>query len=247
MSDQTPDALVEAWRELAKDGTWADSTATRSWAAGLNRCANDLEAALALSREPMTLELRADDYSVIVEAVNEYLGFDITTREQQDRITTWATAASSAPPPQAGLTCEQALRAILEIGKRDMSNPKYDGYFDAARAALPRSDGPQASRSSASTEAPDDILARVANYFEHGGFFNPELMDPQKVKQLLMDLADEIRRLRVEHTRAILHYTAKGYAAGENTNAKHWRERAEKAEAALASPSPAPVAEPQQP
>jgi hypothetical protein len=43
--------------------------------------------------------------------------------------------------PNGGLTEEQvrvenALRAILEIGKRDMSNPKYDGYFEEARAAL---------------------------------------------------------------------------------------------------------------
>lgn len=30
----------------------------------------------------------------------------------------------------------EALRNILEIGKRDMSNPKYDGYFDAARSAV---------------------------------------------------------------------------------------------------------------
>lgn len=31
---------------------------------------------------------------------------------------------------------ESALRGILEIGKRDMSNPKYDGYFTRAREAL---------------------------------------------------------------------------------------------------------------
>ena len=31
---------------------------------------------------------------------------------------------------------ENALRGILEIGKRDMSNPKYDGYFREAEAAL---------------------------------------------------------------------------------------------------------------
>lgn len=31
---------------------------------------------------------------------------------------------------------EGALRGILEIGKRDMSNPKYDGYFEEARATL---------------------------------------------------------------------------------------------------------------
>jgi hypothetical protein len=30
----------------------------------------------------------------------------------------------------------QALRAILEIGKRDLSNPKYDAYFDSAKEAL---------------------------------------------------------------------------------------------------------------
>jgi len=30
----------------------------------------------------------------------------------------------------------EALQGILDIGKRDMSNPKYDGYFDAAREAL---------------------------------------------------------------------------------------------------------------
>lgn len=30
----------------------------------------------------------------------------------------------------------ETLQSILEIGKRDMSNPKYDGYFDEARAAL---------------------------------------------------------------------------------------------------------------
>jgi hypothetical protein len=29
-----------------------------------------------------------------------------------------------------------ALQGILDIGKRDMTNPKYDGYFEAARQAL---------------------------------------------------------------------------------------------------------------
>ena len=39
-----------------------------------------------------------------------------------------------------------------------------------------------------------------------------------------------------EHTRAILHATFRAYQAGENADAKHWRERAEKAEAAAARP-----------
>ena len=33
------------------------------------------------------------------------------------------------------------LHGILEIGKRDMSNPKYDSYFVAARAAIAKAKG----------------------------------------------------------------------------------------------------------
>jgi hypothetical protein len=32
--------------------------------------------------------------------------------------------------------CRNALRAIIEIGKRDLSNPKYDAFFDDALKAL---------------------------------------------------------------------------------------------------------------
>jgi hypothetical protein len=38
---------------------------------------------------------------------------------------------------------------------------------------------------------------------------------------------------KAEHTRAILHFTIKGYDAGENADAKHWRKRAEEAEAEI--------------
>jgi hypothetical protein len=31
---------------------------------------------------------------------------------------------------------QEALRGILEIGKRDMSNPKYDGYFEVAKKVI---------------------------------------------------------------------------------------------------------------
>jgi hypothetical protein len=31
---------------------------------------------------------------------------------------------------------ESALRGIIEIGKRDLTNPKYDAFFDEARAVL---------------------------------------------------------------------------------------------------------------
>lgn len=33
-------------------------------------------------------------------------------------------------------TLREALQGILEIGKRDMTNPKYDGYFEQAQQAL---------------------------------------------------------------------------------------------------------------
>ena len=29
-----------------------------------------------------------------------------------------------------------ALKGIIEIGKRDMSNPKYDGYFEEAKQVI---------------------------------------------------------------------------------------------------------------
>jgi hypothetical protein len=35
----------------------------------------------------------------------------------------------------------EALQGILEIGKRDTTNPKYDGYFEVARAALLKARG----------------------------------------------------------------------------------------------------------
>lgn len=35
----------------------------------------------------------------------------------------------------------EALRGIIEIGKRDMSNPKYDGYFESACAAIAKAEG----------------------------------------------------------------------------------------------------------
>ena len=35
----------------------------------------------------------------------------------------------------------RALRAIIEIGKRDTSNPKYDGHYDEARAAIAEATG----------------------------------------------------------------------------------------------------------
>ena len=34
-----------------------------------------------------------------------------------------------------------ALVALVELGRKDTSNPKYDGYFDTARAAIAKAKG----------------------------------------------------------------------------------------------------------
>lgn len=46
-----------------------------------------------------------------------------------------------------------ALAGIIEIGKRDMSNPKYNGYFESAEAAI------KLSKSSVSININDDNAA----------------------------------------------------------------------------------------
>lgn len=35
----------------------------------------------------------------------------------------------------------EALQGIIDIGKRDTTNPKYDGYYNAARAAISKAKG----------------------------------------------------------------------------------------------------------
>lgn len=40
------------------------------------------------------------------------------------------------------------------------------------------------------------IIDRINNYLASGGLFNPEAMDHDKVRQLLIDCRDEIERLQ---------------------------------------------------
>lgn len=35
----------------------------------------------------------------------------------------------------------EALKGIIECGKRDLSNPKYEGYFTTAKAAIAKAEG----------------------------------------------------------------------------------------------------------
>ena len=43
------------------------------------------------------------------------------------------------------------------------------------------------------------IVERCREYLSSGGLFNPELMDHQKVSDLVIDCCDEIERLRKEN------------------------------------------------
>lgn len=61
------------------------------------------------------------------------------------------------------------------------------------------------------------------------------LQERSTLIQLLKDAEAAIESAQVKETRALIHGTVRGYDAGENATAKHWRERAETAEAALAA------------
>lgn len=39
------------------------------------------------------------------------------------------------------------------------------------------------------------VLQRISEYLQLGGLFNPEMMDPVKVQELLIDAGKEIERL----------------------------------------------------
>ncbi len=50
-----------------------------------------------------------------------------------------AKTKESAPPSGEGWErheLREAVQALLDIGKRDLTNPKYDGYFESLREAL---------------------------------------------------------------------------------------------------------------
>ena len=55
----------------------------------------------------------------------------------------------------------EALKGIIEIGKRNLENPKYDGYFDAARAAIAAAEGKEPEQHTGEPDPTD--LARDYN------------------------------------------------------------------------------------
>ena len=67
------------------------------------------------------------------EGIAQIYGFDKPTRE--------ANAAYIVLAVNSHQELLEALKGILEIGKRDMSNSKYDGYFEAAKLAIAKAQG----------------------------------------------------------------------------------------------------------
>lgn len=64
-------------------------------------------------------------------------GFQATVSLQQGE----AQAAADARLIAAAPELLEALIGLIEIGKRDMSNPKYDSYFDFAKLAIAKATG----------------------------------------------------------------------------------------------------------
>lgn len=47
------------------------------------------------------------------------------------------------------------------------------------------------------------VEERITNYLSHGGLFNPEMMNHEQVRDLLIDCRDEIQWLRALETNAL--------------------------------------------
>jgi hypothetical protein len=70
-----------------------------------------------------------------------------------------------------------------------------------------------------------DIVERCKEYLSLGGLFNPELMEHEKVRDLVIDCRDEIERLReaLHEWDALIEYTYNGSreAMSAMTDAAH--------------------------
>jgi hypothetical protein len=71
-----------------------------------------------------------DNIAIHAASCHTSFAYEDASKDLRDLIATFQ------PAPERENKLVEALRGIIEIGKRDMTNPKYDGYFDFAREAL---------------------------------------------------------------------------------------------------------------
>lgn len=73
-----------------------------------------------------------DRYSILVYNINDNIICTVYGHSAE-QVTERSNIIASVPEL---LEIKDALQKIIDIGKRDMSNPKYDGYFNTAENAL---------------------------------------------------------------------------------------------------------------
>ncbi len=150
---------------------------------------------------------------------------------------------SETPQPEAsGQALVERLREALTAIKSTLGDldtefgPRVNAAYELAREALDA-----LSTASPAHRADDLQNCRCAECLEGSLILERKRAEraEAEIEQLrALARADEAEwkeKMDVAVTRAVLYYTAKGYIAGENTDSKHWRERAEAAEAKLAA------------
>lgn len=68
---------------------------------------------------------------------------------------------------------------------------RKDIVHSREQASLPIKPAPE-------TNPTAEILSRIQNYLGNGGLFNPEMMEHDKVRELILDCRDEINRLNTK-------------------------------------------------
>jgi hypothetical protein len=116
---------------------------------------------------------------------------------------------TALPVTDEGPTCKQSVQvapAPADAGRARIVGGLYDGAIqrkpvDAGPAISPYSPGPVAS----ATPPADDA---AASYLANGGLFNPELMDHEKVRDMVMVMREQIAALRAAAGEAADKYMA---------------------------------------
>lgn len=68
------------------------------------------------------------------DAIHEFVGLHI--RGRAIKAIALEFDAIARERDEAADKLAEALQGIIDIGKRDLTNPKYDGYFTSAKEAL---------------------------------------------------------------------------------------------------------------